>query len=475
MNQSHLWKSYHYPRLLKMWQDWATQPQWYAADRWLKDWQKRHPFKPPAPAKNSRKPSAQPPKPDHDRMVQEDRLAISQGFFHALRFLQLASALEHGYRLTTADTDQQPLTSIDWSTWDADWRPVDAVTLDAEKLWYWVGLRLDKHCPAPKGLKDASQRQAWLLANKKHFNDPERPDTWLLWHGLRPQWRPLLLERKHQSGWSDRDFVAFVCEQNNPPPLWLRIQGNQSRADIGKSLLKEGVTIAWDTPPTDYLCAAGGRGVQGTQAYKEGLIEIQDLASQQIALAVAANPGDKVWDACAGAGGKTLAIAARMQNKGVLVATDLHGYKLDELKRRAKRADLRNVRTFAWDGNAPLRLPQEVARQQGFDWVLVDAPCSGSGTWRRNPDARWRYNSTDTAELIALQTKLLTMASHSVKHQGHLVYATCSWQVAENEAQISHFLAAHPQFVLVNQQMLGLPQQNSDTMFVAVLKKTVAE
>lgn len=196
------------------------------------------------------------------------------------------------------------------------------------------------------------------------------------------------------------------------------------------------------------------------------------MASQQIALAVDAKPGQKVWDCCAGAGGKTLAIASRMDNKGVVVATDLHGYKLEELKRRSKRADFFNIRTFEWGGNEALRLPKEIAQQQGFDWVIVDAPCSSAGTWRRNPDARWRFNEIDTAELIALQLQILNNAAKAVRADGKLVYATCSWQVSENETQVQWFLNHNPQFSLESQTMLGAPLQDSDAMFVAVMKKS---
>ena len=118
-----------------------------------------------------------------------------------------------------------------------------------------------------------------------------------------------------------------------------------------------------------------------------------------------------------------------------------------------------------------MRLPKEVAQQKGFDWVLVDAPCSSAGTWRRNPDARWRFNPTDTEELVALQRQILTNAEKGVRANGHLVYATCSWQVSENEAQVKWFLENHPNFSLVSQTMLGAPQQDSDAMFVAILKK----
>ena len=128
------------------------------------------------------------------------------------------------------------------------------------------------------------------------------------------------------------------------------------------------------------------------------------------------------------------------------------------------------MRAFSWNGGEPLRLPKEIAQQQGFDWVLVDAPCSSSGTWRRNPDARWRFDDADTQELIQLQRKILRNAAAAVRKGGSLVYATCSWQLSENEAQVNWFIQEQPQFSVHYQRILGAPELNSDTMFVAVLK-----
>ncbi len=219
------------------------------------------------------------------------------------------------------------------------------------------------------------------------------------------------------------------------------------------------------------LCALGGRGLSQSQLYKAGVIEIQDLASQHIVAAVAPKPGEKIWDACAGAGGKAIALASQMNNKGAVIATDLYEQKLVELKRRAKRGQLLNIRSFVWDGQQPLKLPQEIARQQGFDKVLVDAPCSSSGTWRRNPDARWRLSADDNAELMALQQRLLTLASQSVRPGGELFYATCSWQVEENEQQVADFMQQNDGWQLLEQTMLGAPEQDADTMFVARLKR----
>src|SRR5690606_40582723 len=116
-------------------------------------------------------------------------------------------------------------------------------------------------------------------------------------------------------------------------------------------------------------------------------------------------------------------------------------------------------------------LPAEVARQAGFDWVLVDAPCSSSGTWRRNPDARWHFNPQSMDSLLQLQQQLLHQAHASVRPAGALVYATCSCCLVENEEQVEKFLAAHPTFALESMTLTGAPEKDADTMFVAVLRR----
>jgi len=244
-------------------------------------------------------------------------------------------------------------------------------------------------------------------------------------------------------------------------------------AALEQSLISQGIDAQLKNINGELLIAAyGGKALHSSAEYKQGQIEIQDLASQQIAAAVNAQPGLKIWDACAGAGGKSLAMATPMAGKGSITATDLKQFKLDELKRRAKRAEIQNIRTFVWDGNDPLRLPAEIKKQQGFDRVLIDAPCTSAGTWRRNPDARWRFNAEDTRQLCELQQQLLNHACKSVRPGGELVYATCSWQISENEKQVENFLTSHAEFELLEQCMVGAPDEDADCMFYARLKRS---
>jgi 16S rRNA (cytosine967-C5)-methyltransferase len=179
---------------------------------------------------------------------------------------------------------------------------------------------------------------------------------------------------------------------------------------------------------------------------RSGEVEIQDEGSQLVAMLVDARPGERVVDFCAGAGGKTLAIAAQMANKGHVMACDVLASRLKRSTERFRRAGLHNIET------KPLASERDrwVKRhKRSFDRVLVDAPCSGTGTWRRNPDARWRTLGPGLDNLLPLQAGILASAARLVKPGGRLVYATCSMLPQENEEQVATFLEAHPAFRVV--------------------------
>ena len=173
---------------------------------------------------------------------------------------------------------------------------------------------------------------------------------------------------------------------------------------------------------------------------------MQDEGSQLLALLLDAKRGEMVVDFCAGAGGKTLAIAAQMNNKGRVIACDVLANRLKRSTERFRRAGLHNIQT------QPLTSEKDkwVKRHKGtFDRVLVDAPCSGTGTWRRNPDARWRTLGPGLENLLPLQASILASAARLVRPGGRLVYATCSMLPQENEDQVAAFVAANPAFRVV--------------------------
>jgi 16S rRNA (cytosine967-C5)-methyltransferase len=191
---------------------------------------------------------------------------------------------------------------------------------------------------------------------------------------------------------------------------------------------------------------ADGRGpaLAAEPAFAKGWIEIQDEGSQLASLLCAAKPGEQVLDLCAGGGGKTLALAAEMENRGQIYATDTDGRRLMPIYKRLERANARNVQ---------VRAPRRAADILGdlrdrCDLVLIDAPCTGTGTWRRNPDAKWRIRPGALAERIKAQDDLLTRAADFLKPGGRIVYVTCSVLRDENEDRIGAFLQTHPQFAL---------------------------
>lgn len=189
---------------------------------------------------------------------------------------------------------------------------------------------------------------------------------------------------------------------------------------------------------------ASGTPVESWPEYAEGLIEVQDLGSQLIVEALPIAPGETIIDLCAGAGGKTLALAARLGNAAEIIAADTDKRRLGNLAPRAARAGARIAHTVLLDpGREMTALEPWAARA---DHVLVDAPCSGSGTWRRSPEARWRIDTAGLARLTALQDHVLDLAAMLVRPGGTIGFVTCSLLDAEGPDRIAAFLARHPQW-----------------------------
>lgn len=183
-----------------------------------------------------------------------------------------------------------------------------------------------------------------------------------------------------------------------------------------------------------------------TDAFKKGWFEVQDEGSQIVAQLVQAEPGHRVIDFCAGAGGKTLAIAASMQNKGRILAWDKSKKRLSQIAPRLRRAGVDNVEVHEITSETDQYIKRH---KNSADRVLVDVPCSGTGTWRRNPDLKWRFNDQDLKEVRQQQEAILKSAARLVKQGGRLIYATCSVLKEENEDQIDQFLNEFPNFRVV--------------------------
>jgi len=333
---------------------------------------------------------------------------------------------------------------------------------------------------APGGL-ERNEYNALRRVEGQALEQPEMPEP------VRfelPDWLyPRMLAR-----FGDR-LVAEMAALSEPAPLDLRVNILKGTRDEARAAL---AAEGWEARPTSLspwgLRIDGRRPVTSGPAFQSGLVEIQDEGSQVIAALTGAKPGMRVVDWCAGAGGKTLALAAMMGNRGQIVACDVSASRLDGAVRRLRRAGVNNVeRHLVETGDKWAK-----RRAGAFDRVLVDAPCTGTGTWRRNPDARHRLTGQDLLELTRKQSSILDTAAALVRPGGRLVYATCSLLQEENEGQVSGFLLRHADFALVplarswpfegtvpeggmlSGDMLSLTPagQGTDGFFAAVLERT---
>lgn len=290
---------------------------------------------------------------------------------------------------------------------------------------------------------------------------------------------------RHRFG---HDFVPEMEAMMDAAPLDLRINALRApaREEVKKSLAKDGVKTEDSNFSPFGLRVKGKAFLSKTKAFTKGWVEIQDEGSQLVATLCDAKPGMQVLDYCAGAGGKTLALAASMSNKGRIVATDTEKGRLERARPRFRRAgvhDIIEVRPLSDEKNR-----KWLRRQKGtFDVVLADVPCSGSGTWRRNPDTRWKAYGPKLDELLQTQAEILDKVAKAVKAGGRFVYATCSLLPEENEKQITAFLERHPEFEIMpvaeawpanapapceGEFMRLTPKRhNTDGFFAAVLRR----
>jgi len=247
------------------------------------------------------------------------------------------------------------------------------------------------------------------------------------------------------------DAEKLLAALNEPAHTALRVNTLKSTRDQCMALLlSEGIDCTPSPIVPDGLFAAKRFNVEGTRAFKEGAFEVQDEGSQLVAIIAEPAPGMTVIDACAGAGGKALHMSAIMRNEGEIVAIDSDPRRLGELARRAARSGANNIKTLALGEILPENL------QGKGDIVLIDAPCSGSGTIRRNPWFKWTITENLVAHYSEMQQKILIFNAQFVKPGGKLVYATCSLFRKENEDVVEKFLSVHPGFKNVTAD-LGLP------------------
>ena len=227
----------------------------------------------------------------------------------------------------------------------------------------------------------------------------------------------------------------WLLSLQREPKLWLRARPGRAAA-LAEKLPGAEASPQWP----DALLFVGETDLFKTPEFHAGEFEIQDIASQMVGRLCSPQPGEAWWDTCAGEGGKALHLSDLMQNKGLLWASDRAEWRLQKLRRRAGRAKVFNYRAVFWDGGQ--RLPTKTK----FDGVLVDAPCSGIGTWQRNPQARWTTTEIDVQELAAIQKNLLAHVAPGVKPGGKLIYSVCTLTRPETIAVAENFNATQPDF-----------------------------
>jgi 16S rRNA (cytosine967-C5)-methyltransferase len=293
-------------------------------------------------------------------------------------------------------------------------------------------------------------------------------DPWRLF----PPWLRENLPLPPGGGSPKARYVELLDALQKRPPLWVRAQGVDEK-EVWAELAEGGLKPWVHRRVTTAAKLDSEADVHHLPLFQRGALEIQDLASQAVGAVCDPDPGERWWDACAGAGGKSLHLAALMKGKGLVVATDVNPVRLKEAVRRARRSPFRNITTKPWDGR------HVAGKPRSFSGVLVDAPCSAIGTWRRNSDARWSIDRQAIPRLAQLQAELLAAASAGVRPGGTLVYSVCTLTPAETTGVVRGFLADHPDFQLdpfphpladsqTDGTVLIWPQDaDSDAMFIA--------
>ncbi len=268
------------------------------------------------------------------------------------------------------------------------------------------------------------------------------------------------------------EWPTIMLSLNKNPEVYLRTNTLKTSSEkLIKDLKAENIDVikiksALPLPETLQLKVR--KNIFSTQAFKNGYFEMQDAGSQAIAALLQAQPGQNVVDACAGSGGKSLHIAALMQNKGKILAMDIHDWKLQDLQQRANRSGATIIDTQL------ITSPKVIQRlENSFDRVLIDSPCSGLGVLRRNPDTKWKLNLEQISTVVELQKDILSRYSELCKPGGIMVYATCSILKSENEDQVKWFLGTQvgKKWKLVSEQRLWPHKHGFDGFYAAVFKK----
>jgi len=276
-----------------------------------------------------------------------------------------------------------------------------------------------------------------------------------------PDWLDELGNKELPSQWAKE-----IKSLNHEAEVVLRTNALKGgTGDIQKKLMEEGIETTTNSKFPHALLLTKRMNIFGSQSFRQGLFEMQDAGSQLIAPFLRVEPGMRVIDACAGAGGKTLHLAALMQNKGRIVAMDTEGWKLDELRKRARRAGANNIETKIIENSKTIKRLSNSA-----DRLLLDVPCSGLGVLKRNPDAKWKLSPEYISRVRSLQQQILSEYTTMIKPGALMVYSTCSILPSENEEQVRQFLDSNPSFELIEEKYCW-PSEGFDGFYMALIKK----
>lgn len=297
--------------------------------------------------------------------------------------------------------------------------------------------------PRTSGLVNAVLRNYLRRRDSITFPDPlVSPAASIATRHSHPEW--LVEHWISQLGAEEANRLAEASSQQ--PPLTIRVNTlRTTRTELLHEFEKQGVEATTCRFSHDGIVIAGRHAIINLPGFEAGLFAVQDEASQLAGYLLGAEPGQSVWDACAAPGGKACHIAQQMNDKGQLIATDISRSKLTIVKENTRRLGINCLSTAVADLHRVDTLPDGP-----FDRILLDAPCSGLGVIRRNPEAKWRLNHGDLTRLAAVQKILLKNAATLLKPGGSLLYSTCSTSVEENEEVVEEFLLHHPDFMLEN-------------------------
>ena len=277
-----------------------------------------------------------------------------------------------------------------------------------------------------------------------------------------PEWLDQLGEAELGEQWPE-----IMHALNQQAEVILRVNTLKTNTKALQQILEaEGIETSILKGFPDALLLNERQNIFLSKAFQDGLFEVQDASSQLVAPFLDLQPGQRVVDACAGAGGKTLHIASLMENKGQILALDLYGNKLKELKIRARRNSAHNIETRVIEGSKTIKKLHDSA-----DRLLIDAPCSGLGVLRRNPDAKWKLQPEFLDKIRQTQTEILAEYSKIVKPGGKMVDATCSVLPSENEQQVAGFLHQHPNFILIKEKKILPNLSGFDGFYMALMER----